>query len=122
MTLELPGFTITTCLQEGTKTFICRAIRNIDGCPVIVKGIHSQQCTPRNIEQLKHEYAIAQRLNLPGTVNVVSLELYRGMPYLVLEDFGGQSLDQVLGQFQETTQFLRLAIKIVAALAQIHQH
>ncbi|MDZ8187728.1 MAG: AAA family ATPase [Nostoc sp. ChiSLP02] len=122
MNLKLPGFTITSWLQEGTKTFTCRAIRDVDGCPVIVKGLRSEQCTIGNIEQLKHEYAIAQKLNLPGTVRVLSLELYRGMPFLILEDFGGQSLDRVLDRFQEIRQFLKLALQIVAAIAQIHQN
>jgi PAS domain S-box-containing protein len=122
VTLKLPGFTITTWLQEGTKVFICRAIRDVDGCPVIVKGLRPQHCTSVNIEQLKREYEIAQRLNLSGTVQALSLELYAGMPFLVLEDFGGQSLDRVLKQLQEIRQFLKFALQIVAALAQIHQN
>ena len=121
MTLNLPGFTITALLQEGTKSLTYRAIRDVDHRPVIVKGLRSEQCTPQNIQQLKHEYAIAQQLNSPGTVEALSVELDRGMPYLILEDFGGRSLDRVLNQFQEIGQFLKFAIQIVAALTQIHQ-
>ncbi|HIK16841.1 MAG TPA: AAA family ATPase [Leptolyngbyaceae cyanobacterium M33_DOE_097] len=121
MVLTLPGFTITDLLQEGTKSVIYRGVRTEDNRSVVIKGLRPEQCTTRNIEQLKHEYAIAQHLNLSGTLQALALEVDRGVPYLVLEDFGGRSLDQLLTNFCETPAFLTIAIKIVDTLAQIHQ-
>ena len=122
MALTLSGFTITDLLQEGTKSLIYRGVRVEDGCSVVIKGLRPEQCTVHNIEQLKHEYAIAQQLNLPGTVQALALEFDRGVPYLILEDFGGRSLDQLLNQFREPAAFLKIALQIVDTLAQIHQH
>ncbi|MGA7938243.1 MAG: serine/threonine-protein kinase PknK, partial [Kovacikia sp.] len=122
MALTLSGFTITDFLQEGTKSLIYRGVRVEDSCPVVIKGLRPEQCTAHNIEQLKHEYAIAHPLNLAGVVRALALEMDRGTPYLILEDFGGRSLDQLLGQFREPTAFLAIALQIVQALAQIHQH
>jgi PAS domain S-box-containing protein len=119
--LSLSGFTITDLLQEGTKSLIYRGVRDADGCSVVIKGLRPEVCTARNVEQLKHEYTIAQQLNLPGTVQALDLEFDRGLPYLILEDFGGRSLDQLLGQFREPAAFLNIALQIVDALAQIHQ-
>jgi predicted ATPase/signal transduction histidine kinase len=43
------------------------------------------------------------------------------MPALVLEDFGGQSLDALLGTPMEIESFLELAIRIAGAVADIHR-
>lgn len=122
MTLTLPGFRIKDLLQAGTKSVIYRGMRDVDARPVVIKGLRPEQCSAHNIEQLKHEYAIAQQLNLPGTLQVLGLEIDRGVPYLIFEDFGGRSLDQVLSNFCEPAAFLTIAVPIVEALAQIHQH
>ena len=39
---------------------------------------------------------------------------------LVLEDPGGEPLDQLLGQPMDVTQFLRIAIPLAAAIGQVH--
>jgi len=117
----LPGYTTTAVLQEGKKAVLYQAIRVVDGCPVIIKGLHSEQCTPRNIEQLQHEFAIAQCLDSSAIVNAYALEPHQGIPYLILEDFGGQSLDQLVDRFQAPLAFLKLAIQVTTALTHIHR-
>ncbi|WP_234017143.1 hypothetical protein [Nostoc sp. 'Lobaria pulmonaria (5183) cyanobiont'] len=92
MTIALPGFKIVTLLKAGVKAVIYRGIKVKDRCPVIIKGLRPEQCTPNNIEQLKHEYAIAQRLNTAAALKVYALEIDRGIPYLIMEDFEGRSL------------------------------
>ncbi|MBD1879142.1 AAA family ATPase [Coleofasciculus sp. FACHB-T130] len=122
MTLKLPGFTIVTLLKEGIKAVLYRGIRVEDRRPVIIKGLRPECCTPNNIEQLRHEYAIAQRLNTPGAVKAYVLEVHQGIPYLILEDFGGRSLDRLLEDFREPIPFLKIAIQITNTIAQIHSH
>jgi PAS domain S-box-containing protein len=119
--LTLPGYTITDLFQEGTRSLIYWGVRVEDGYPVVIKGLRPENFTEYNIEQLKHEYTIAQQLNLPGTVKALALEFDRGLPYLILEDFGGRSLDRLLDQFREPSAFLKIALQIVNALAKIHQ-
>ncbi|MEH2291942.1 AAA family ATPase [Nostoc sp.] len=120
MMIALPGFQIVTLLKAGVKAVIYRGIKLKDQCPVIIKVLRPEQCTPNNIEQLKHEYAIAQRLNTPAALIAYALEIYQGIPYLIMEDFGGRSLDQLLDQFQQPVPFLKIAIEITNKLAQIH--
>ncbi|MEJ6487007.1 AAA family ATPase [Nostoc punctiforme UO1] len=122
MMIALPGFKIVTLLKAGVKAVIYRGIKVKDQCPVIIKGLRPEQCTPNNIEQLKHEYAIAQRLNIAAAVQVYALEMHQGIPYLIMEDFEARSLDQLLDQFQEPVSFLKIAIEITNKLAQIHTH
>jgi serine/threonine protein kinase len=40
---------------------------------------------------------------------------------LVLEDPGGEPLDRLLGKPLEVTQFLRIALPLVAAIRQMHE-
>ncbi|MHC5597924.1 MAG: AAA family ATPase [Nostoc sp.] len=122
MTIALPGFKIVSLLKAGIKAVIYRGIKVKDQCPVIIKGLRKEQCTPNNIEQLKHEYAIAKRLNTAAAVKAYALEMHQGIPYLIMEDFQGRSLDQFLEQFQEPVSFLKIAIEITSKLAQIHTH
>ncbi|QFS48617.1 AAA family ATPase [Nostoc sphaeroides] len=122
MMIALPGFQIVTLLKAGVKAVIYRGIRVKDQCPVIIKGLRKEQCTPNNIEQLKHEYAIAQRLNTAAVVKAYALEMHQGIPYLIMEDFEARSLDQLLDQFQQPVPFLKIAIEITSKLAQIHTH
>ncbi|WP_392481869.1 AAA family ATPase [Nostoc sp. C110] len=122
MMIALPGFKILTLLKAGVKAVIYRGIKVKDQCPVIIKGLRPEQCTPNNIEQLKHEYAIAQRLNITAAVKVYALEMHQGIPYLIMEDFEARSLDQLLDQFQEPVSFLKIAIEITSKLAQIHTY
>ncbi|WP_199333414.1 AAA family ATPase [Oculatella sp. FACHB-28] len=121
VTLTLPGFITSELLQEGTKSLIYRGVRVEDNCPVVIKSLRPGQCTTQNVEQLKHEYAIAQQLNLPETIQALALIFDHGLPYLVLEDFGGRSLDQLLHQFHNPAAFLSIASQIVNSLVQIHQ-
>ncbi|MCC5597939.1 AAA family ATPase [Nostoc favosum] len=122
MMIALPGFQILTLLKAGVKAVIYRGIRVQDHCPVIIKGLRPEQCTPNNIEQIKHEYAIARRLNTAAVVKAYALEMHQGIPYLIMEDFEARSLDQLLDQFQQPVPFLKIAIEITSKLAQIHTH
>lgn len=122
MMIALPGFEIVALLKAGVKAVIYRGIKVKDQCPVIIKGLRPEQCIPNNIEQLRHEYAIAQRLNIAAAVKAYALEMHQGIPYLIMEDFGGRSLDLLLDQFQQPVPFLKIAIEITSRLAQIHSH
>ncbi|MBD2532121.1 hypothetical protein H6G97_22065 [Nostoc flagelliforme FACHB-838] len=119
MMIALPGFQTVTLLKAGVKAVIYCGIKVKDECPVIIKALRKEQCTPNNIEQLKHEYAIAQRLNTAAALIVYALEMHQGIPYLIMEDFQARSLDQFLDQFQQPIPFLKIAIEITSRLTQV---
>ena len=111
MMIALPGYQIVTLLKAGVKAVIYRGIRLKDNCRVIIKGLRPEQCTPNNIEQIKHEYAIARRLNTAAVVKAYALEIHQGIPYLIMEDFEARSFDHLLDQFQQPVSFLKIAIE-----------
>ncbi|XXX82647.1 AAA family ATPase [Sorangium sp. So ce134] len=114
-------YAITETLHEGQKTSLLRAIRSADGCPVILKVLDPRRSRPKDVERLKHEYAIGKALSHEAIVAPLALETYEGLPALVLEDFGGEPLDRCIGAPMQIERFLDLAIRIVAGVAALHQ-
>ncbi|WP_437747614.1 AAA family ATPase [Sorangium sp. So ce1504] len=114
-------YTVTETLHEGQRTSLLRAVRNADGRSVILKVLDPRRSRPKDIERLKHEYAIGTMLNHEAIVAPLALEMYDGLPALVLEDFGGAFLDHFMDVPVEVERFLDLAVRIVAAVAELHQ-
>ncbi|XXX82643.1 ATP-binding sensor histidine kinase [Sorangium sp. So ce134] len=114
-------YTITETLYEGQRSSLLRAVRSADGRPVILKALDPRRSRPQDIERLKHEYAIGKALNHETIVSPLALETYEGLPALVMEDFGGEPLDHIIGAPMETQRFLDLAVRIAAGVAELHQ-
>ncbi|MDC3961351.1 sensor histidine kinase [Polyangium jinanense] len=114
-------FAITDTLHEGGGTVLLRGVRTADHLPVILKVLDPRCSRPRDLERLKREYEIGRQLDLPAIVKPLSLETHEGMPALVLEDFGGQSLDHFLGAPLPIERFLDLAVRIAAAVGALHR-
>ncbi|APR76031.1 Signal transduction histidine kinase CheA [Minicystis rosea] len=120
MSLSAP-YTITELLSGGGRVTLYRAIRNADGCPVVLKVLDPRNSRPTDLEHIKHEYEIGRRFDKPTVVKSLALETYQGMPALVLEDFGGRSLSDLLGAPMAVERFLPLAVEIAEAVCDIHQ-
>jgi predicted ATPase/signal transduction histidine kinase len=114
------SYTDAQPFAEGRGTTLYHALRVSDGRPVILKVLDPQRSRPRDLEQLQHEYALSSALDLPAVVKPLALDTYQGMPALVMEDFGGCSLDELLGPPMAVDRFLGLAIAIAEAAAQLH--
>jgi PAS domain S-box-containing protein len=78
----------------------------------------------QNIGRLRHEYSLADQLDPAWAARPIELTSRDGRLMLLLEDFGGDPLDQVLDrrradEFDLATS-LRLAISLTRALAGVH--
>ena len=101
-------YTIREVLSTSKRADLYRGIRTADGQPVVLKVLTPQH-RPQHFTWLKNEYEIGMTLNIPTAVKPIALETYEGRPTLVMEDFGGESLNRTLGAPMEVGQFLRLA-------------
>ena len=123
--IHISGCQITEQLHESASSQVYRGRRLADDRPVILKFFKQSYPTPEKIAWFKREYETTQRLNqlkVAGVVTAYDLvnEQYRWI--IVLEDFGGQSLNQFIqGKSISIDEFFRLAIQIVDSLAQIHR-
>ncbi|MEG4274279.1 MULTISPECIES: protein kinase domain-containing protein [unclassified Microcoleus] len=121
--LGLNGYRIVQELHSGVKSLVYRGYREADQQPVIVKLLKSEYPTLEEVTRLRNEYKIAQPLDSSSITKVYSLENYRNSFALILEDFGGSSLDQLLtNQTFPLTEVLRIASVLIDALDYLHRH
>ncbi len=116
-------------------TFSC--IRQSDATRVTLKVLlHNNNNTemmttppsvPRSLSNFQHEHRIVEQLReVDGVVKIHERFSVANMEALVMEDFGGECLDEWLrreGPFVERlAQFMELAIEVTKTLSQIHAH
>ncbi|WP_437322243.1 sensor histidine kinase [Sorangium sp. So ce394] len=114
-------YTVTETLHAGQRTSLLRAVRSADGRRVILKVLDPRRSRPQDLERLRHEFAIGTMLSHEAVVAPLALETYEGLPALVVEDFGGESLDRCASGPMKVERFLDLAIRIVASVAELHE-
>src|SRR5579859_5586844 len=118
----LEHYTITESLHEGVTTTLARGLRIQDGTPVIIKTLRADTPAPRDLERLRHEYAILCQIDSPYVLKPYALETHGTRLRLIVEDFGGQPLTRLLGASFEPGRFLDIASQLAGALADIHRH
>ena len=118
------GYTLLEQLFDGRRTVVWRARRTKDNLPVVLKFAKQRVADLRINKQLAAEYnLITSRLqNTNGVIRAVDLlKIEEESVYvLVLEDFGGSSLSNYI-PIASIEGFLKFAIKVAAALGEIHQ-
>jgi len=120
--ITLPGYQIVESLKTNSQTTIYRGKRLADGTPLIFKSLSGEYPSPSAIARLKHEYEILSRVNISGVVKAVGLKTYNNLPILILEDFGGTSLKDVIATIPlDLANFLPIAIQLAQTLTQLHQ-
>ncbi|WP_437739288.1 AAA family ATPase [Sorangium sp. So ce1504] len=115
-------YAIIEFLCEGSDTLLYRGVREGDGLPVVLKVLRRDHASPRAPERLRHEYEIARALESTAIVKPYALAMLGDQPALVLEDFGGVSLDRLLEGPMPIERFFPLAVRLVEALAEVHRH
>jgi predicted ATPase/signal transduction histidine kinase/tRNA A-37 threonylcarbamoyl transferase component Bud32 len=121
--LTLPGYDLSEILHEGANTIIYRGVALPNALPVIIKVIKSEYPSVEDIARIKHEYKMTENLDMEGIVKVLRLETHENRLALVSEDFGGQSLRQLLAnQKLNIFNFLSVAIQLAKSLISLHKH
>jgi serine/threonine protein kinase len=85
----------------------------------------AEQPPPQVLRRLEHEYSLAAKLDSAWAARPLALTRREGQTILVLNDPGGEPLDQVLERNQgqpDLTRFLRIAIGLAVAVGQVHRH
>ena len=113
--IELTGYQIIDRIYSGTRTLVYRGIRDSDKQPVAIKVLRAEYPSFSELVQFRNQYAIAKNLNLPGIIQTYSLEAYRNGYALIVEDFGGISLNEWTGQGKTVpclVEFFQIAIDL----------
>jgi predicted ATPase/signal transduction histidine kinase len=114
-------YRVTELLHKSDRLSLYRALHEPDLVPVILKVLDPRPSRPRDVAQLKNEYALGTSLDTEAVVKPLSLEIDRETPTLVFADFGGEPLSRLLGVPMALDRFLPLAARITEALAALHQ-
>src|SRR5262245_50825251 len=112
---SLSRYSISEVIHAGSVHVLHRGYRNEDHAQVILKVLRSEAPSLDQIARLRHEFVIAQQIDAPGVVKALGLEPHgRGLA-LILEDFGGRPLDEIL---REGRPDLKTALDIASGLAE----
>jgi len=76
---------------------------------------------PGSLRKIEHEFSLKEDLDPAWAVRPLALTQDQGRTMLLLEDPGGEPLDQLLKEPMELQQLLRIAIGLAAALNQLHR-
>ncbi|MEG4006748.1 AAA family ATPase [Microcoleus sp. Pol11C1] len=92
--IQIPNYQILQTVYSGSRTLVYRAIRTSDRLPVVIKLLKNEYPTFSELVQFRNQYTIAKNLCQPGIIQTYSLEPSRNGYALVMEDFGGISLQE----------------------------
>jgi len=119
--MDILGYQARELLYESDNSLVYRASQKQDNQPVILKMLKQAYPTPKRIAEFQREYQMTKNLTLAGVVDAYSLETDQHRWVMVLEDFGGESLQRIRQNKQlALNEFLSLAIEVVGILDQVH--
>ncbi|NJR14885.1 MAG: AAA family ATPase [Calothrix sp. CSU_2_0] len=116
--MKLIGYQFLEQIYSGTKTLVYRGVQEKSNKPVVIKFLRSEYPTFQELLLFRNQYTIAKNLNSPGVIKTYSLEPYQNSYALVMEDFGGISLQEFTKgeKFNSLSDFLPIALQIVTTL------
>ncbi|MCC5668354.1 AAA family ATPase [Nostoc sp. CHAB 5784] len=123
--IALPRVTIHSKIYESSVTLVYRGIRERENCAVIAKVLKQDYPSSQELTRYRQEYAITRSLNIEGVVKAYGQQNYQRTLFILLEDFGAESLEYWMRQQSDfcpmpLSTFLELAIAITDTLGRIH--
>ncbi|KAB8318232.1 AAA family ATPase [Tolypothrix campylonemoides VB511288] len=123
--IALSGIAIQSKIYESSASVVYRGIRVQDGQAIIVKMLKLDYPSPQELTRYRQEYQITRSLNIQGVVKAYSQQDYQRTLVILLEDFGGESLEQWMHKRLDfcpmpLSTFLPLAIDLTDILGKIH--
>jgi len=99
------------CARRGTSSHLAS---------VLVVMLSSDHPRPDSARMMEHEYSLRAELDPAWAVRPVDLTQDEGRTVLLLEDPGGEPLDELVGTPMELGLFLRLAVSLSTAVRELH--
>ncbi len=113
----LSGYHIIEKIYSGVRNTVYKGVREYDSKAVVVKVINSEYPSFEEIVKFRNQYTIAVNLDFDGIVKPLSLEAFDNSYALIMEDFGGISLDEYFTKSSlNIDYFLQIAIQLSTIL------
>ena len=123
--IALPGIAIQNKIYESSNSLVYRGIRD-DGVGIVVKMLKLDYPSPQELTRYRQEYKITRSLKLEGVIKAYSQQDYQRTLVILLEDFGGESLEKWMHKRPDIfcpmplSTFLGVAIAVCNILGRIH--
>ncbi len=123
--IALPGIAIQDKIYESSNSLVYRGIRD-DGVEIVVKMLKLDYPSPQELTRYRQEYKITRSLKLEGVIKAYSQQDYQRTLVILLEDFGGESLEKWMQKRPDIfcpmplSTFLGIAIAVCEILGRIH--
>lgn len=118
---RIPGYLIEDLIFEKDSTRVYRAKRLSDGVSVMLKSVNGEGNARDAGASLRNEFEIANQLRTSGVIQVYGLEKDQHHPIVVMEDFGGASLNNFLRNGPIPLEsVLSIGVQVAQGLAEIH--
>ena len=122
MQVLVDGFEITEEIHKAKRTTVYRGIQKSDNTPVIIKVLNSVYPSIDELSKLRHEFEIANIFDTDGVVRALALQKNKNGLAIILEDFGGDSLEKVIRKDKlDLNEFLLMAEQLSQILGDIHK-
>ena len=121
--LTLPHYRVQETIHQGTRSVLYRAYGEREGRSVLLKALATRAPSSAEMAALEREHEIARELALPGVVRHLALVPFQDgeSTCLVLEDFGGRTLADVLTDGPlDLVPFLAAAEALARAVGELH--
>ncbi|HLC15135.1 MAG TPA: protein kinase [Thermodesulfovibrionia bacterium] len=119
--LKLSGYKIKKQIYVSAGSIIYQGQRESDNLPVVLKVLKEDYPSKAELIRYRQEYEITRNLHLDGVIKAYNQDRYQNSLFIVLEDFGGESLKFLMEKYSFTLQeLLKIFIEIAHSLGQIH--
>jgi PAS domain S-box-containing protein len=108
-------------LRKDDKFILYRGRSKDDGSKVLVVSPVTEHPAPEILKWQEHAYSLREKLDPTWAARPLAIARHWERAVLVLEDPGGEPLDQLLGQPLDLGFWLRLAVGLSRAVGQLHQ-
>jgi Serine/threonine protein kinase len=120
---QISGYTLLEKVAVTKRSVVHRGRRDSDGRTVIIKILNTEYSSPSEIARFKQEYELIKNVDLEGVVKAYDLVNYKDGFAIVLEDFEGMSLREILRKEKrcDIASFLNFGIKLTKTLGELHK-
>ena len=128
---DISGYIITERLYVGTRTAVYRAVQTDSQRPVVIKVLRQAHPSFGELVQFRNQYTImrcitnenSKNLPIPGIIQPLTLEPFGSGYALVMEDWGGVSLNNYTQQKAlDLVEVLTIALQLADILHGLCQH
>jgi PAS domain S-box-containing protein len=109
-------------VQEGPAVSICRVLDSREGRSVLLKIQRTRNAAEgRETELLRTELEVGSSVDPSIALRPLAMSTFAGSTALVLEDFGGRPLEQLMGAPMDVGLALRIGARLAFCLDSVHR-